>query len=214
MAQEKILAFDTVSSVCSLSIYDGSYHNFETNSKYGHASELMPLLDRSLDSLGYTLEDMDALVVGLGPGSFTGIRIGLATALGLSLGADIELYGVNSLLSRSYGIEGDIVIPIMDARRGNIYGASYGSFKKEPFNGPFTELIEELGDRKAIFVGEGLEAFKNLALDHSFTSPAPLAQGLIQAYRDGKYEKELKPIYLREAEAQRRLEEKNANTGN
>ncbi len=214
MEKEKILAFDTVSSVCSVSIYDGSYHNFETKTSFGHASELMPLIDRALKELGYKLADMQALVVGLGPGSFTGIRIGLATALGLSRGSGVEVFGVNSLVSRSYGVEADIVVPLMDARRGNVYGASFGSFKKEAFNGPFKDFLIELGERKALFVGENLEEFQKEAPEHSFVSPGPLAQGIIEAYREGRVEKELKPIYLRETEAQRRLEEKNADSRN
>lgn len=214
MVQEKILAFDSVSSVCSVCIYDGDFHNFETQTSYGHASELMPLIDKALESLDYRLEDMDTLVVGLGPGSFTGIRIGLSTALGLSLGADKKLFGVNSLVSRSYDQQGDILIPMMDARRGNVYAAAYGDFEKEPFNGCFSQLLEELGDKKAVFIGEKLKAFEEEAPEHKFVQPGPLAQGLIKAYQDGRVEEDLLPIYLRETEAQRRLEEKNADSRN
>ena len=205
---EKILAFDSVSSVCSVCIYDGTFHNFETTSSYGHAGELMPLIDRALKELGYELDDIDTLVVGLGPGSFTGIRIGLATALGLTLGSDKKLYGVNSLISRSYDVKGDIVIPMMDARRGNVYAASFGQLEIAPFNGAFSDLLNRLGTSQAVFVGEKLDSFKEEAKGHSFVMPGPLAQGIIKAYLDGRVEEELQPIYLRKAEAQRRLEEK------
>ncbi|HZK09832.1 MAG TPA: tRNA (adenosine(37)-N6)-threonylcarbamoyltransferase complex dimerization subunit type 1 TsaB [Clostridia bacterium] len=216
MQEEKILAFDTVSSVCSLCIYDGDFHNFETTSNFGHASELMPLMDRALTELGYGLEDMDTLVLGLGPGSFTGIRIGLSTALGLARGAGLACYGVNSLRSRSYGHKADIVVPLMDARRGNVYGAAYGAYKKEPFNGEFAVFLQSLKERdeELVFVGEKLDAFKEQAPSFSFKDPGPLAQGVIQAYLDGQAQEELVPIYLREVEAKRRLEEKNANSGN
>lgn len=215
MGQEKILGFDTVSSLCSVSIYDGTYHTFETPSSYGHARELMPLVARALESLGYGLKDMDALVVGLGPGSFTGIRIGLATALGLSMGSGVPCFGVDSLLSRSYGIEGEIRVPLMDARRGNVYGACFGAYQKEPFNGPFSQLLKELGERKAVFIGEKLEAFMEMAGEnHRFVAAHFPAEGVIRAYLEGKALKELRPIYLRETEAQRRLEEKHAHSGN
>ncbi|NLY36217.1 MAG: tRNA (adenosine(37)-N6)-threonylcarbamoyltransferase complex dimerization subunit type 1 TsaB [Tissierellia bacterium] len=216
MDGEKILGFDTVSSICSLCIYDGEFHNFETPSNFGHARELMPLMDRALREVGYKLRDMDAIVVGLGPGSFTGIRIGLATALGLARGAGLSCYGVNSLRSRSYGAIADIIVPMMDARRGNVYAASYGLYEKEPFNGAFSDYLEELRalNQDIVFIGEKLEAFKEEASPFRFVSPGPLAQGVIEAYLDGHDCKELAPIYLREVEAKRRLEEKNANTGN
>lgn len=216
MVHEKILAFDTVSSLCSLCIYDGDFHNYETTSSFGHASELMPLMDRALKELGYSLGDMDTLVVGLGPGSFTGIRIGLSTALGLARGGGLPCYGVNSLRSRSYGVQGDVLVPLMDARRGNIYGACYGSYEKEPFNGAFSDFLEELRsiNKDVVFIGEKLQAFQGEASPFSFALPGPLAQGVIQAYLDGFALENPSPIYLREVEAKRRLEEKNANTGN
>lgn len=221
MAHEKILGFDTVSSVCSVCIYDGEYHQFETETSFGHAGELMPLIDRALKSLSYTIKDMDAIVVSLGPGSFTGIRIGLSTALGLSKGSGIPCYGVDSLLSRIYPYEGKIRIPLMDARRGNVYGAAYGSFHKEAFNGPFLELVEELQERKnkdeILFIGEKLENFYGQAKsleNYDFLPAKELAKGVIQAYLDGKGQRDLRPIYLREAEAKQRLEEKHAHSRN
>ena len=212
MEREKILGFDTVSSVCSVCIYDGEYHQFETQTSFGHAGELMPLIDRALKSLSYSIKDMDAIVVSLGPGSFTGIRIGLSTALGLSKGSGIPCYGVDSLLSRIYPYEGKIRIPLMDARRGNVYGAAYGSYHKEAFNGPFLELVEELQEERnnkknmdeILFIGEKLETFHDPAKSlesYNFLPAKELARGAIQAYLDGKGQRDLRPIYLREAEA-------------
>lgn len=175
----------------------------------------MPLVHRALESLSYSLQDMDAIVVSLGPGSFTGIRIGLSTALGLSKGSGIPCYGVDSLLSRIYPYEGKIRIPLMDARRGNVYGASYGVVEKEAFNGPFLELIEELkasvSEEEILFIGEKLENFHEDAKalkNHRFLPAKELAKGVIQAYQEGKATRDLRPIYLREAEAKQRLEAK------
>lgn len=219
MEHEKILGFDTVSSVCSVCIYDGEYHSFETTSSYGHAGELMPLIHEALTSLSYSLKEMDALVVSLGPGSFTGIRIGLATALGLSRGSGVPCFGVDSLLSRIYAYEAPTRLPLMDARRGNVYGASYGLFEKEAFNGTFIDLVEELKDVEGelLFIGEKLEPFHQAALElksSSFVPAKDLAKGVIQAYQEGKICKELRPIYLREAEAKQRLEAKDADSRN
>jgi tRNA threonylcarbamoyladenosine biosynthesis protein TsaB len=78
-----------------------------------------------LEGAGYQVADLKALVVGLGPGSFTGLRVGLATAKGLALGGDVPLYGVSSMEVLACGAPAGPVAVVGDARRGDLYGALF-----------------------------------------------------------------------------------------
>lgn len=103
----------------------------------GHGTELLPMIDDCLAQAGATLEDIGAIAVSIGPGSFTGLRVALATAKGLALGGAAALVGVPtlealaaSLLSRSGegALDlpvGTVVAPCLDARKGEVYGAAF-----------------------------------------------------------------------------------------
>jgi len=92
-----------------------------------HSEELLSMVDALLRETELTLADMDALVVGIGPGSFTGLRVGTATWKGLALGADKPLVGVPSLdaMARAFPAEGVLVCPMLDARMDEVFGAAY-----------------------------------------------------------------------------------------
>lgn len=105
------------------------------DSGFGHGSELLPLIDDCLAVAGATLEEVGCIAVSLGPGSFTGLRVALATAKGLSLGGGTLLVGVPTLQAlaatalRGWGGEteppGTVVAPCLDARKGEVYGATF-----------------------------------------------------------------------------------------
>lgn len=93
----------------------------------GHAERLMPLVDESLEQAGRTLRDLDAIVVGVGPGPFTGLRVGMATAAALGDALDVPVYGVPSHdgLARSlHPLPGDLLV-VTDARRREVYLSGY-----------------------------------------------------------------------------------------
>ncbi len=141
------------------------------NNGLTHSQTLMPLIDAALSSAGKTVGDMDAVAVSAGPGSFTGVRIGMGTAKGLALGADIPLIPVPTLLGLAYNAIGHtgIVVPIMDARRGEVYTATYaaqnGTLEEiSPMRAmPLADLLQELDT--ALFVGDGVPVHKEKIIE-------------------------------------------------
>jgi tRNA threonylcarbamoyladenosine biosynthesis protein TsaB len=116
-----------------------------------HARELMPAIARVLDDAGARLGDLEAIAVGVGPGTFTGLRIGVATARGLASANGLPLRPVSSLAALAEGIEGDLVLPLVDAKRGELFAALYGPAGR--LWGPVAEapeaVVERLGDAAA-----------------------------------------------------------------
>ena len=127
----KILSIDTSSSICSVAIFEDNkiikeMHNF---SEKEHSETLMPMIDELFKTAGLTLDDIGLIACSVGPGSFTGIRIGIATAKAFADAKNIPVVGVNSLEALAYlGVakkgEGEF-ISILDARNDNVYFAIY-----------------------------------------------------------------------------------------
>jgi tRNA threonylcarbamoyladenosine biosynthesis protein TsaB len=90
-----------------------------------HATELMPAVADVMSRAGVGWADLDGIAVGVGPGTFTGLRIGIATALGLAGASSLPLRPVSSLAALAAGIEGQLRLPLIDARRGEVFGALY-----------------------------------------------------------------------------------------
>jgi tRNA threonylcarbamoyladenosine biosynthesis protein TsaB len=88
----------------------------------GHTRELMPAIDRLMREAGLGFKDLDAIAVGIGPGGFTGLRIGIATAHGIAQSAGTPLHPVLSLDALAAGIESDAPFPLIDAKRQEVYG--------------------------------------------------------------------------------------------
>lgn len=158
-----ILAVDTATRLASLALYDGemvcgeeSWHSVD-----GHTVELAPRLVRMLDQQGISAQDLDGIIVALGPGSFTGLRIGLSVAKGLALALAIPLIGVPTLDILAYAQPRKrlSLYPIIKAGRGRICTALYrwrrGRWRCQ--NGPrittMAELCEKLEGR-ALLCGE------------------------------------------------------------
>jgi tRNA threonylcarbamoyladenosine biosynthesis protein TsaB len=88
-----------------------------------HARELMPAIAQVMESAGLTFGELDAIAVGVGPGTFTGLRIGIATARALANASGLLLRPVSSLAALAEGIDGELRLPLIDARRGELFGA-------------------------------------------------------------------------------------------
>ena len=124
-----ILAMDTSNKALSLAILENeeTLGQVTLNIKKNHSITLMPAIDFLMNSLDMKPTDLDRIVVAQGPGSYTGLRIAVATAKTLAHTLKIELVGVSSLLALvPEQVEG-LVIPIMDARRNNVYAGFYRS---------------------------------------------------------------------------------------
>lgn len=178
----KILSIDTASNVCGVSILDDkkSLCFLDTNTGRTHSENLMPMVQEAFEKTNLKLSDMDLLVCDLGPGSFTGIRIGVATVKAFVDSLNIPCSGISSLKALAYNLiddscESDVVCSIIDCKNDNCYFALY-----EKSNGIFETLIEpqaesidsalaiissyyedSLSSPKITFVGDGSVTFKN-----------------------------------------------------
>ena len=155
----KVLAFDTSSKALSLAILEDKQILAETtiNIKKNHSITLMPAIDFLMASLDWTPKDLDRIVVAEGPGSYTGLRIAVATAKTLAHTLNIELVGMSSLLALvPYQQEG-LFVPLMDARRNNVYAGFYENAKPvmPEAHLSFAEVLEKVTDAEQVtFVGE------------------------------------------------------------
>ena len=156
----KIAAFDTSSKALTLAILEDEtlLAQMTLNIKKNHSITLMPAIDFLMNSLDMKPTDLDRIVVAQGPGSYTGLRMAVATAKTLAHTLKIELVGVSSLLTLvPEQVEG-LVIPVMDARRNNVYAGFYqsGQSVRPEAHLPLAEVLEIAGfaDQPVTFVGE------------------------------------------------------------
>lgn len=155
----KVLAFDTSSKALSLAILEDKQVLAETmiNIKKNHSITLMPAIDFLMASLDWTPKDLDRIVVAEGPGSYTGLRIAVATAKTLAHTLNIELVGMSSLLSLVPRQQEGLLVPLMDARRNNVYAGFYENAKPvmPEAHLSFAEVLEKVTDAEQVtFVGE------------------------------------------------------------
>lgn len=138
----KLLALDTATENCSVCFYDGKvFTQIEDVVQQKHGDLILQMIDTLRQQCHFSLEDLDAICYGMGPGSFTGVRIAVSTAQGLALGSNKKLIGVSSLKSLAKGAlkENDGVgVSAIDARMGEVYLAIY-----EQNSGHLTPLLEE-----------------------------------------------------------------------
>ena len=130
----KILALDTTAKTASAALVEVKKDAPELIAEYsmktsGHSTTLLPMIESILKNTGNTAADVDLYAVSTGPGSFTGIRIGVATVKGLAFVHDTPCVGVSSLdaLAMGFGAVRGIIVPTIDARRNTAYGAIYTS---------------------------------------------------------------------------------------
>jgi tRNA threonylcarbamoyladenosine biosynthesis protein TsaB len=228
-----VLSIDSATESASCAILDNEklLGEVSLNNKKQHSVVLMPLVDSLLKNLKLTIKDIDGFVISKGPGSFTGLRIGMSMVKGLSQGSNKPFASVSSLDALAYNMaytEG-IICPILDALRDNIYTALY-SFE----NGILVkntdymalhidELIELLKDQnKAVtFIGDAVDKFRD-KLQESLqkVSFAPKHLNLARASSLGELGQKLledgvyddlytsAPIYLRKPQAEREYDKK------
>lgn len=166
----KILVIDTSGPVCGTAVMDEKtvLCEYTAQNRNTHSANLMPMIEAALTSAGASIAAMDAIAAVTGPGSFTGVRIGVATAKGLAHGAGIPCIAVDALeaLSRSAGDFDGIICPIQDARAGQVYGAAFRGKERllpdEPLKlEEYLEKIKPLGER-FLFTGDGVAVHRNV----------------------------------------------------
>ena len=227
----KILALDSSGLVASVALLQDEtlVAEYTMNYKKTHSQTLLPMLDEIKKAVDLDMETLDAIAVAAGPGSFTGLRIGSATAKGLGLALHKPLIAVPTLEALAYNLydtpEDTLISPIMDARRKQVYTGIY-AFEdhclftvKEQAALPMEELLKELDQlgKKVIFLGDGVPVFQEMIAEKcqvpwSF-APAHLNRqraGAVAAlgavyYKAGKLQTagEHQPEYLRVSQAER-----------
>ncbi len=218
----RILAIDTATEACSVALYnDGTARAHFELCPREHTQRILPLVRDILNQGGLSLSELNALAYGRGPGSFTGVRIGIGIAQGLALGAELPMIGVSTLATMAQGawrLTGATrVLAAIDARMGEVYWAEYQRDEQGVWHGEETEAVlkpEAVAERLKQLdgdwatVGTGWQAWPEMASnsrvvvsDGQITLPAaedmlPLAIQAFNAKRTQAVE-HAEPVYLR-----------------
>ena len=222
------LAFETSAKAASVALTDGTKLLGESYQNTGltHSQTLMVMAQDLLKTCGLSPKDVDAVAVAAGPGSFTGVRIGVAAAKGYAWGGELPCYGVSTLeaMARSLGVWQGYIVPAMDARRSQVYTAIFHAEK-----GVLTRVeedmaisLQELGEKiknyeESIFlVGDGAQLCYNTLLEevpalvlppehrmHQRAAGVALAAQAMADAGDPGNGAELTPNYLRLSQAER-----------
>jgi tRNA threonylcarbamoyladenosine biosynthesis protein TsaB len=222
-----ILAVDTSGPACGVAIARDEqviYEGLAVN-KHTHSASLLPMIDEALRRCGLAVRDIDLFAAVTGPGSFTGVRIGVSTIKGMAHGAGKPCAGVNALQALAAGISGTgaLICPIQDARAGQVYGAAFmsGMPPQRALPDRAAKLDAYLDDatrcasdgQTLCFVGDGVltyrEAIVDALGDRAVFPPAHLAllrpssAALLARFETPVDYLTLMPYYLRAPQAER-----------
>ena len=217
-----LLAFDTAQGALSAAILGGEgvlAHRFEARAR-GHAEMLMPMIEAALAEAGLTLEAIDALAVTVGPGTFTGLRVGLAAARGLALARALPLIGVTTLEAVAEPVAAgpdETIAAAFDAKRDEVYLQAFDANHAvliEPMLIPLEEAPAHLPGARVVAVGTGAALLaetlgeKGLDLRLADAPPQPdalsvarIAARRLAAHGPDRYRAAPGPLYLRAPDA-------------
>lgn len=185
-----ILGIDSSGHTASVALYaDGVVlSEYSNNIGLTHSQTLLPMVAEIFSRTGHTVDELDAIAVSAGPGSFTGLRIGAATAKGLALGYDIPLLEVSTLEGLAMNVrdmDAVYVHPIMDARRSQVYTATFlnGELIGEEEAIGIEELVAKINQMpgKHFFLGDAVPVYRScleaqLSVPYRFAGPGNLLQ--------------------------------------
>ena len=229
----KILGIDTSSMAASVAVIEDNklICEYTINTKKTHSQKLMPMIENMLELSDLSIKEIDAVAICVGPGSFTGLRIGMATAKAIAHVNDIPVIGVNSLeiLAANMNLCDKKICSILDAQRNQVYTGryQYEGTKLTEIKEIGIELIDDLlkelseSDEKWIIVGEAvykyedkIKEIKNIeipAASNNVTKASSLCSVAKEKYDEGKdiyncYN--INPLYIRKSQAEEQYEEK------
>lgn len=234
----RILLIETATDVCSVAVSEGneilsSGHITEARSQ---ASQLAPLIQDTVSRAGMQISGLAAVAVSSGPGSYTGLRVGVSTAKGICFGAGIPLIGIETLTAIACGTlktgaaqedpDGTVIIPMIDARRMEVYTALYDSSAQRISEteavvltpDTFSGTLEKY--HRVIFTGDGAAKYENMLPEQykdrciflpSHPEAADMAAAAFRALKEKKFEDTayFEPFYLKEfiaADPSRKIE--------
>ena len=212
-----ILNLETATTNCSVSIaQDGKTIALrEDNSpKYSHAEKLHLFIEACLQEAGLKTADLDAVAVSKGPGSYTGLRIGISAAKGLCYALDIPLISIATLNSMAHSIKVDegFIIPLIDARRMEVYAAVF-DHKHNELKTTWAEIVDEnsfhefVENKPVYLIGNGVEKCKGVLkskwinFDPGIIPSASTMSALsFRLYEKGQFENTayFEPFYLKD----------------
>lgn len=225
----RILGLDSSGLVASVAIIEDEnlLGEYTVNYKKTHSQTLLPMLDEVARMIELDMSTIDAIAIAGGPGSFTGLRIGSATAKGLGLALNKPIINVPTVDALAYNLVGhrDMICPLMDARRNQTYTGLYRFMGneleviREQCAVGIDEIIADINDRgvPVVFLGDGVPVFteyikEHMQVEYTF-APAHMNKqraGAVAAlgmkyFAEGRYEsaEEHKPEYLRLSQAER-----------
>ncbi|WP_026951756.1 tRNA (adenosine(37)-N6)-threonylcarbamoyltransferase complex dimerization subunit type 1 TsaB [Algoriphagus mannitolivorans] len=167
-----ILSIETSTAICSIAVHSkGELLSLaELNESGAHAEKIMGLIEVALEKAGIQMKDLDAIAVSEGPGSYTGLRIGVSTAKGLAFGLDKPLIGINTLQAMATAIgstPAKYIIPVLDARRMEVYYQVFDQ-QHQPVSKLDFEILEEnsfenyLTKGKVVFLGDAVDKIRQV----------------------------------------------------
>ncbi len=229
----KILAIDTSSKICSVSILENNKVMIEKHSddEKTHSQKLMPIIDETFNEVNLTLDDIDLLACCQGPGSFTGIRIGISTVKAFADVKNIPIIGITSLESLAYNVNSNCLISsIIDAKHDNVYFSIYqqnnGILDEviSPVSCSITnaiEILKKYNEKNVVLVGDGAivhhilleENLENISFasdEESKQTSISVGIAALAKYNNSNYSPafSVSPIYLKKSEAEINLEKK------
>lgn len=231
----KVLAVDTSSIVASVALLDEDklLGEYTINHKRTHSETILPMIKELLDSCEVSTKEVDVFAASIGPGSFTGLRIGVATIKALAHTVDKPVVGIKSIESMAYNLYGcnNLIVPMMDARRNRVYTGMY-KWKDDKFEVikdqdviDVDELLEELHSKNEsiMFSGDGCKVYKDKIIEklgdkailvpsyENMAKASSIAQMALEKAKNNEVESyfDLVPDYLRKSQAEREYEKKN-----
>ena len=213
-----ILLIETATKSCSVSL---SFQNKiiackeEVNKQYSHAEKLNVFIASLFRKTDFFIKDLDVIAVSKGPGSYTGLRIGVSTAKGLCYALNVPLISVSTLKAMAFGMaqkeKSDLYCPMIDARRMEVYNAFYNSSNKE-IRGVQADIItkesyEKELEQKVLFFGDGANKCKEIIkhsnakfIEEIYPSSKDMVALAIQKYANKDFEDVayFEPFYLKD----------------
>lgn len=226
----KILSIDTSSKICAVAILEDNQllKEHSENSGLTHSEKLMPIIKNLLSESDLTLSDIDLIVCDKGPGSFTGIRIGVATVKAFADSLDIKTVGISSLEALAYNVENSCVIcSLIDAKNDNVYVSVFENIDGTYIlrrNFSTENIFDILAELKVAtypitFVGDGAISYRDKILnvlpnsifvDNNDLSAYNLGLAGLRHFENDEFD-EVLPLYLRKPQAEKQLENKISN---
>lgn len=223
-----ILAIDTssVNATCAVLCSGILTGEFSICNKKTHSQMLMPMLDDVLKKSSLSIEDIDIFAPCIGPGSFTGLRIGIAAAKELCQARNKKIIGISALdsLAQNIFFSDKIVCPIMDARRGDVYNALYKNGEKITPERAICldELLCELDGKETVFTGDGVLVYREKIEEkmgdfahfappmHMLSRASSISYLAAKKAENGEFDDyhTILPVYLRTCQAEREYNER------